>query len=121
MGTHQPQYVRALNQHYRMTEDGDELVFDDGVRYTVREAMILAKGGAKDEEIRAVHAVKKIFRGVLEEFPFGLVQSAVPPVHETAPVQAVRTMASKRGKGARKGKNDVQDKVRAEAEQLSFL
>lgn len=62
MGKH---YVPALGQCYRFHPNRRVLEFDDQTEYTLREAIILAKGKAGDEVLRAVHLVKRIFDGVL--------------------------------------------------------
>lgn len=50
---------KALGLSY--TWNGGPLVFEDGVRYTVAEAIHLSSAG--DETLRAVHLVKKMFDG----------------------------------------------------------
>jgi len=56
-------YVKALGQSYAVDEKTGDLVFADGIRYTVAEALELARGGAKTGTIRAVHQIKKLFDG----------------------------------------------------------
>jgi hypothetical protein len=59
------QYVKALGQYYIWDADNGLLCFDDGVIYTGYESILLAEGKPDDEDIRAVHAIKKIFDGQL--------------------------------------------------------
>lgn len=53
--------ARQLNLSY--TYDDGFLYFDDGVRYSLKEALHLTS--AADEDIRAIHAVKRAFHGEL--------------------------------------------------------
>jgi hypothetical protein len=66
------------------------IVFTDGVKYTLEEFMILAKGRLSDDDaIRAIHQVKKTFDGVIEKGDFecrlpeydGEVSAQVPVPH----------------------------------------
>jgi len=63
---------------YDHKEESNVIVFSDGVRYTISECLLLSKGRPSDDDIRAVHAIKKIFDGVLEEI-FDEFES-LPPV-----------------------------------------
>jgi hypothetical protein len=96
-------YVRALNLHYRFSPDEQTLTFDDGVVYTLDEAMLLAKGKANDEDIAAVHLVKKAFGATLEDGfteaeRLFRVQPEVRQVPEARPVPAVRKVDRERKK-----------------------
>jgi hypothetical protein len=105
--------VRALNQHYRLTDDATGKVvlrFDDGTEYTLEEAMLIAKGRAKEEDVRAIHLVKREFHGVLEGFPYGLdkiMPQPDPALQKAAPVQAVRKVARKSKPGKNPGVSDT--------------
>jgi hypothetical protein len=57
------QHSPDLDLHYDF--DGFNLRFEDGVSYTLSEAVILAKGRPTRDDVRAVHALKKAFDGVL--------------------------------------------------------
>jgi len=59
------QYVPALNQEYRYWNSRKILEFDDGTEYTLREAVIIAQGKPKDEDLCAIHLVKQVFDGVV--------------------------------------------------------
>jgi len=52
-------YSRQLDMGYTLI--GDTLHFDDGVRYSTAEALLLAR--AKDPDIVGIHRVKKAFDG----------------------------------------------------------
>jgi hypothetical protein len=54
-------YSRALDQHYEF--DGQKLTFEDGISYTLAEAVEVAKKARRDEDVRAVHLVKRVFDG----------------------------------------------------------
>lgn len=56
-------YVKALKQSYVVDEKTGDLVFDDGTRYTLAEALELSRRRAKGRDIRAVHTIKKVFDG----------------------------------------------------------
>jgi len=45
--------------------DGAELVFSSGIRYTITEAIELSRKGTRDEDLRVVHLIKRIFDGVV--------------------------------------------------------
>ena len=55
-------YSKALRQSYQLLESG-HLQFEDGVKYTIAEAVALTT--ASDQDIRAIHYVKKQFHGEL--------------------------------------------------------
>lgn len=55
-------YSKALRQSYTLLESG-HLQFEDGVKYTIAEALHLST--ASDQDIRAIHYVKKQFNGEL--------------------------------------------------------
>lgn len=54
-------FVAALNQSYRF--EGDRIVFQDGVSYTIAESLHIAKDRLDDDDIQAIHLVKKLFDG----------------------------------------------------------
>ena len=60
-------YSEALHQTYELIGDGrspsgvEGLIFEDGVKYTMLEAVYLSR--ASDADIRALHAIKKAFSG----------------------------------------------------------
>jgi hypothetical protein len=54
-------FVAALNQSYRF--EGDRIVFQDGVSYTIEEAVHIARDRLDDDDIQAIHLVKKLFDG----------------------------------------------------------
>lgn len=56
------EYVAALGQSYTYWPNQKQLIFEDGVCYTVEEAAILAKI-TKHEDLRAVHLIKAMFGG----------------------------------------------------------
>lgn len=51
----------ALGLGYVLDPDG--IIFDDGVRYTLPEAMEVSRTARTDDDVRAVHLVKKVFDG----------------------------------------------------------
>lgn len=57
------EYSRVLSLHYEYFPDIDLIRFEDGVCYTMQEAIIISRMG--DEDVKAVHLVKKIFGGEL--------------------------------------------------------
>lgn len=57
-------HVPALNQTYRF-EDG-KIIFEDGVTYSINEAVMMARDRLTDEDIQAIHLVKRIFGGEIE-------------------------------------------------------
>jgi len=50
--------------------DSMSLVFDDGIEYTVSEAVTISKGFPSKDDIKAIHAVKKAFDGEVLARPF---------------------------------------------------
>ena len=56
-------YSRQLNLHYSYDPRDMVLIFDDGVKYTLNEALVLSRGGAKKDDVRAIHKVKSAFFG----------------------------------------------------------
>lgn len=62
-------FVSALNQSYRF--EGDRIVFQDGVSYTIDEVVHIARDASAtlgnhrldDDDIQAIHLVKKMFDG----------------------------------------------------------
>jgi len=64
------QYVKALNLSYRYNPDEGKIVFEDGVHYTVYEALYLSRTRANEETIRAIHKIKGVFNAGIES-PFG--------------------------------------------------
>jgi len=60
-------YVKALAMSYEF--DGTDLVFDDGVRYSIREAATLARGRLSDDDLQAIHLVKKLIDGEVLDQP----------------------------------------------------
>jgi hypothetical protein len=59
------QFVPALNQNYRYWDHKRILEFDDGTEYALREAVIIAKGKPNDEDLKALHLIKRVFDGVV--------------------------------------------------------
>lgn len=64
-------YVAALNQSYQFTGNG--ILFEDGIEYTIHEAVAIARGDCTDEDIRAIHAVKRIFDGMIIAYNDGMI------------------------------------------------
>lgn len=58
-------WVEALQMTYDY-RDG-VLIFTDGVKYTVHEAVLLSKGKVHDDDLRVIHHVKKLFGGEIED------------------------------------------------------
>jgi len=56
-------YSRQLNLHYSYDPREMVLIFDDGVKYTLNEALVLSRGGAKKNDLEAIHKVKAVFHG----------------------------------------------------------
>lgn len=54
-------YVPELDQSYRF-ENG-AMIFEDGVQYTVQEAVLLSKGNCSPLDLQAIHEIKKLFGG----------------------------------------------------------
>jgi len=65
-----PHWVPALQMTYDYDPVRAYVTFSDGVKYTVEEAITIAKGKPDPETIRVIHAVKKIFDGVVEKQQF---------------------------------------------------
>jgi len=107
-------YSEALRQKYQLVLDSREvplLRFEDGVEYTIPEAMQLSRG-ADNDTIRAVHAVKKIFHGELL-IP-GVNYEAYTPQgwkadrrYEARSRQSGAPLSSKREKGRKKIEPDA--------------
>ena len=57
------------------------LIFTDGVKYTVHEAVLLSKGKLNDDDFRAIHHVKKVFDGEIEDC-FGRVSFNPLPIDD---------------------------------------
>lgn len=102
-------YVRALKLHYRYDEREGILVFEDGVKYTLAEAVYLSKRRASDKEIDAIHKVKQVFggeiicRGTARRARTVSVPIADDQMPEPPPVPVVRTVEGKpdeRGDGS---------------------
>lgn len=53
------QYSIALNMHYKF--DGYSLLFPDGVRYTIKEAIHIS--AAPEKALQDIHLIKKFFDG----------------------------------------------------------
>ena len=72
MDTQNPKdhWVPALQMSYDYHPRTGMIVFTDGIKYTLEEFMIMAKGRLyNDDDIRAIHEVKKMFDGELvDEF-----------------------------------------------------
>jgi hypothetical protein len=64
------QYARVLNLNYRYNPEEGELTFEDGVKYSVWEALYLSRTRASEETIRAIHKIKGVFNAGIES-PFG--------------------------------------------------
>ena len=87
-----PNWSEALQMTYDY-RDG-VLIFTDGVKYTVHEAVILSKGKLNNDDLRAIHHVKKAFDGEIED-SFGRIgynpmPSDVGKMPEKIPVSSVR-------------------------------
>jgi len=97
-------YVRALDQHYTWDGDNGLLRFDDGIIYDCHEAILLAEGKPCDEDIRAVHAIKKIFDGQLVAPPDPdpwVVSHPQAEVRKAIAASVLPSMARKRGKSTK--------------------
>jgi len=55
------EYVAALNQSYSFVKG--RLVFEDGISYSIAEAIALNDPRLTPEDIQAIHLVKRIFDG----------------------------------------------------------
>jgi hypothetical protein len=55
------EYVAALNQSYSFVKG--RLVFEDGISYSLAEAIALNDPRLTPEDIQAIHLVKKMFDG----------------------------------------------------------
>ena len=97
-------YARPLGLHYSYDPRDLVLVFDDGVKYTLKEAVILAKGGAKENDLRAIHKVKAVFFGeVLDPDDTGPARTTRVPVphgkvHKPETPSHVRKIPGQQGK-----------------------
>ena len=95
------QFVKALSQHYIFDADNCVLIFDDGIRYTTDEAIIISKGVPRNADLRAIHQIKKIFDGEVvgigDESPFSgwIVPRTEPPVPRAASSSVVPVLAGK--------------------------
>ena len=58
-------YVEDLDLNYRVHANRKVLEFEDGVEYTLDEALILSKGRAAGDDLKAIHLAKKVFDGEL--------------------------------------------------------
>lgn len=56
-------FVPALGKRYEFKED--RIVFEDGVSYTLAEAMVMAKDRLDEADIQAIHLVKQMFDGTI--------------------------------------------------------
>jgi hypothetical protein len=102
------QYVKALDQYYTWDADNGRLNFDDGIAYTGYEAILLAEGKPCDEDIRAVHTIKKIFDGQLVGAPDPdpwVVPHPKTEVQKSCPASVLSSMARKRFKSGRSDKS----------------
>jgi hypothetical protein len=99
---------------YRYKPETGEIVFSDGVKYTIDEAVLISKGSLSDGEIRIIHYCKKLFDGEIEDC-FGFVgaerrlQEHKSEMRENASVPAVRPVLQEfygRGKPRSKPFND---------------
>jgi hypothetical protein len=61
-------WVRALQLSYRYNSETGILVFSDGVKYNLFESILLSKGKLCDEDLMAIHQVKKVFDGEIEDY-----------------------------------------------------
>ena len=95
-----PRLVSGVEPHWsealQMTYDYRDgvLIFTDGVKYSVHEAILLSKGKLNDHDLRAIHHVKKAFDGEIEDC-FGRVGYNPMPcdvgkMPEQIPVSPVR-------------------------------
>jgi hypothetical protein len=62
--SHNPVFSEDLGLHYRYHQNRAVLEFEDGVEYSIKEALILARGGAKGHDLQMLHEAKKLFTGV---------------------------------------------------------
>jgi hypothetical protein len=72
------------------------LTFTDGVRYTLTEAMRLARGRLSDYDIGKIHEIKKLFDGEIlgdppDEGKYRM-QEIVPKMRDLETLQNVRTV-----------------------------
>jgi hypothetical protein len=67
------EYSKALNLSYQYYPNLDQIIFEDGVCYTMREAMILSKMKSS-VDIRAAHLVKSVFGGEIRHEKDGKTQ-----------------------------------------------
>lgn len=51
---------------YRYCPETGTLTFTDGVKYTIDEAVQLSKGKLSDDDLMAIHQIKKMFDGEIE-------------------------------------------------------
>ena len=91
-------YSKALRQSYTLQESG-HLRFEDGVKYTIAEAIALAT--ATDLDIQAIHKVKKQFMGEIiipgvndgskyENYRIAKRYAAPAPKPSTTPARVVK-------------------------------
>lgn len=95
-------YARALNMYYRFNPVEGTLTFEDKVTYTLAEAIALSRRKESDEDVRKIHFIKKLFHGLIEEFPYGYKPVVRPPdgeVQKDRAVPAVREVEGKRKQG----------------------
>jgi hypothetical protein len=62
--SHNPVFSEDLRLHYRYHQNRAVIEFEDGVEYSMKEALILARGGAKGHDLQMLHEAKKLFTGV---------------------------------------------------------
>jgi hypothetical protein len=56
-------YARLMGMYYRYNPEEGTLTFEDGVKYTVKEAMTVSKVPGNERDLAALHTVKSIFHG----------------------------------------------------------
>lgn len=66
--------VKALGMSYEFR--GGKMIFSDGVEYSINEAATMARDRLTDDDIRAIHLVKKLFDGEIVDVE-GSAQRAV--------------------------------------------
>lgn len=96
-------WVSALQMSYRYNGETGEMVFSDGVKYTIEEAVQLSKGRLSDDDLMAIHQVKKVFDGEIDSFEklklrMSKHQREVPDV---IPVSDMRPVLQKRARKRR--------------------
>jgi hypothetical protein len=80
--------------------DGETLQFEDGIEYTMKEALLLSSGDPIKSEVLAVHRTKKLFNGEIIGFSKA-EKTVLPSAHPSREPSSVYLQLSLFDKGKR--------------------